>query len=43
MGCAFLDAGRVVASTKPDGIHLDASEQIKLGQAVAGEVRRILA
>ena len=41
-GCAFLDAGKVIVSTKLDGIHLDASEQVKLGKAVAGEVRRIL-
>jgi lysophospholipase L1-like esterase len=41
-GCAFLDAGNVIISTKLDGIHLDASEQIKLGKAVAGEVWRIL-
>jgi lysophospholipase L1-like esterase len=42
LGCAFLDAGKVVVSTKLDGIHLDASEQIKLGKTVAGEARRIL-
>ena len=42
LGCAFLDAGQVIVSTKLDGIHLDASEQIKLGNAVAGEARRIL-
>jgi lysophospholipase L1-like esterase len=41
-GCAFLDAGQIIVSTKLDGIHLDASEQVKLGNAVAGEVRRIL-
>jgi lysophospholipase L1-like esterase len=43
LGCAFLDAGKVIVSTKLDGIHLDASEPAKLGEAVAGEVRRILA
>ena len=42
LGCAFLDAGKMIVSTKLDGIHLDASEQVKLGKAVAGEVRRIL-
>ncbi len=41
-GCAFLDAGKVIASTKLDGIHLDAGEQVKLGKAVATETRRIL-
>ena len=41
-GCAFLDAGKVIVSTKLDGIHLDAIEQVKLGKAVAGEVRRLL-
>jgi lysophospholipase L1-like esterase len=42
LGCAFLDAGQIIVSTKLDGIHLDASEQVKLGQAVAAEVRKIL-
>jgi lysophospholipase L1-like esterase len=42
LGCAFLDAGQVIVSTKLDGIHLDAAEQVKLGRAVAAEVRRIL-
>jgi lysophospholipase L1-like esterase len=42
LGCAFLDAGKVIVSTKLDGIHLDASEQVKLGNAVAGEVKHIL-
>ncbi len=42
LGCAFLDAGQVIVSTKLDGIHLDAGEQVKLGRAVAVEARRIL-
>jgi lysophospholipase L1-like esterase len=42
LGCAFLDAGQVIVSTKLDGIHLDAGEQVKLGKAVAVEARRLL-
>ena len=42
LGCAFLDAGEVIVSTRLDGIHLAASAQVKLGQAVAAEARRIL-
>jgi hypothetical protein len=34
-GCAFLDTGRVIVSSDLDGIHLEASEQEKLGVAVA--------
>ena len=41
-GCAFLDAGQAIVSSKLDGIHLDASELPKLGKAVAAAVRKIL-
>jgi lysophospholipase L1-like esterase len=42
LGCDFLDASTVITSSKADGIHLAPGEQIKLGVAVAGVVRRIL-
>ena len=42
LGCAFMDASKVIVSTKLDGIHLDVSEQVKLGRAVAGEAKRLL-
>jgi len=42
IGCAFLDASKVIVSSKVDGIHLDASELPKLGQAVAAAVREVL-
>lgn len=41
-GCHFLNAGDVIVSSDLDGIHLDPSEQRKLGQAVATRVREIL-
>jgi lysophospholipase L1-like esterase len=41
-GCAFLDTGQVIVSSDLDGIHLEASEQRKLGMAVAAPVREIL-
>ena len=41
-GCAFLDTSRVIASSDLDGIHLEAGEHRKLGQAVAVCVRDIL-
>jgi hypothetical protein len=41
-GCAFLDAGQVIASSDLDGIHLEASEYAKLGVAVAVKVRELL-
>ena len=34
-GAAFLDAGRVIASSPLDGVHFDAGEHGKLGRAVA--------
>jgi lysophospholipase L1-like esterase len=42
-GCAFLDAGQVIQSSKVDGIHLDASELPKLGHAMAQAVREVFA
>ena len=41
-GCPFLDAGAVIRSSDQDGIHLDAGEHRKLGEAIAKEVRKIL-
>jgi lysophospholipase L1-like esterase len=41
-GCAFLDAGQVIVSSKLDGIHLEADQHHKLGLAVAEKVRAIL-
>ena len=40
--CAFLDAGQVIVSSDLDGIHFEAGEHHKLGQAIAAEVRRLL-
>ncbi|MFN8377858.1 MAG: SGNH/GDSL hydrolase family protein [Anaerolineae bacterium] len=42
-GCAFLDAGQVIVSSPVDGIHLEAGEHRKLGEAVAEIVRAQLA
>ena len=41
-GCAFLDTGQVIVSSDLDGIHLEPSEQAKLGVAVAARVRELL-
>ncbi len=41
-GCAFLDAGEVIASSDVDGIHLDPEDHRKLGHAVAERVRGLL-
>jgi lysophospholipase L1-like esterase len=41
LGCAFLDAGSVIGSSKIDGIHFDLPEHRKLGQAVAAAVQRL--
>jgi len=41
-GVDFLDAGAVVTSSPLDGIHFEAEEHRKLGEAVALAVRRLL-
>ena len=41
-GCGFLDASEVIVSSDVDGIHLDAGEHRKLGEAVAERIRQIL-
>lgn len=41
-GCGFLDAGAMIASSDVDGIHLEAGEHRKLGEAVAARVEKIL-
>lgn len=39
----FLDAAQVIVSSDLDGIHFDAGEHRKLGQAVAARVKEIFA
>jgi lysophospholipase L1-like esterase len=41
-GCALLDTGQVIVSSDLDGIHFEAAEHRKLGQAVARRVREML-
>ena len=38
----FFDAGSVIVSSEQDGIHFAADEHRKLGEALAGEVRRLI-
>lgn len=42
LGCAFLDTSAVIVSSDIDGVHLELSEQRKLGRAVATAVKEIL-
>jgi lysophospholipase L1-like esterase len=41
-GCEFFDTSQVIVSSDVDGIHFEAGEHEKLGQAVADLVRKIL-
>ena len=41
-GCGFLDAGEIMVSSDIDGIHFEAGEHRKLGEAVATRVREML-
>ena len=40
-GCEFFDASRVIVSSDVDGIHLEAGEHRKLGEAVAVRIGEI--
>lgn len=42
IGCEFMDASQVIVSSDVDGIHLDAGEHRKLGEAVGERIRQIL-
>jgi lysophospholipase L1-like esterase len=42
LGCHFFDAGKVTASSRVDGIHLDADQHLALGNAIADCVAGIL-
>ena len=42
-GCEFFDTSEVIVSSDIDGIHFEADEHKKLGEAVADQVRKILA
>jgi lysophospholipase L1-like esterase len=41
-GCVFMDAGEFIRSSEIDGIHFEAGQHERLGQAVAGKVLGIL-
>ena len=41
-GCDFLDTTEIIVSSDLDGIHFEAEEHAKLGQAVAATIRLIL-
>ncbi|MDR2362809.1 MAG: SGNH/GDSL hydrolase family protein [Spirochaetaceae bacterium] len=40
-GAEFLDAGKIIQSSKADGIHLDPEEHYKLAAAVADRVKKM--
>ncbi len=40
-GAAFLDAGTIIRTSDTDGVHFEASEHMKLGEAVAGAIRAL--
>ncbi len=42
LGCYFFDAGSVTASSRVDGIHLDADQHAALGKALVAVVSPIL-
>jgi lysophospholipase L1-like esterase len=42
LGCHFFDAGSVTASSRVDGIHLDADQHVTLGKALVPVVSSIL-
>ncbi len=43
LGAGFLDAGQIIRASDVDGIHLELSENQKLGAAVAAKASEMLA
>jgi lysophospholipase L1-like esterase len=43
LGCHFFDAATVTPSSRVDGVHLDADQHVRLGEAMAGVVGPLLA
>ena len=43
LGCAYLNSQEVVTPSPLDGVHLDADEHGKLGQAIAAAVKKLAA
>ncbi len=41
-GCRFFDAGSVTETSEIDGVHLDEDQHVRLGLALAAEVKRII-
>ena len=41
-GCAYLNAGKLIQSSDHDGIHWEAEDHVRIGQAVAARVRELL-
>ena len=42
LDCRFFDAGAVTPASLVDGVHLDANQHLKLGQAMAAAVESLL-
>lgn len=42
MGCAYFDAGGVIATSPVDGVHLDAEQHLTLGRALVAPVAALL-
>jgi lysophospholipase L1-like esterase len=43
LGCDFFDAGGVTPASAVDGIHLDADQHVRLGEAICETVTRYVA
>jgi len=42
LGCAFVDAGKIVTTSSEDGVHLDADQHLVLAHALAQKVAGLL-
>ena len=42
LGCQFFDSSAVITSSNVDGVHLDAEQHLKLGEALASVVASLL-
>jgi N-hydroxyarylamine O-acetyltransferase len=42
LGCAYLDTSEIIVSSPLDGIHFEAGEHKKLGEALASKIKNLL-
>ena len=42
LSCRFIDTGKIISASSVDGVHLDAEDHVKLGEALVPSVAELL-